>query len=136
MFFGKTSFVRRGAALIIGALFAVAMSSIFAADPSTSATPADKGVQAAPQSNHDSNAPQPNGGENKIGAATQADAPATAKIAKTATPQPTPSQNVTINLIHRLVQRGGTTVLEIQLPKAPPGTAPAEPSAPIRPKGQ
>ncbi|MFZ3375434.1 MAG: putative porin [Chthoniobacterales bacterium] len=109
MFFSKTSFVRRGAALIICAPFALAMLSIFAADPSTSPTPADKGAQAAPQSNRDSNTPQLNGGENKIVATTQADAPVTAKITKTATPQPTPSQNVTINLIHRLVQRGVLT---------------------------
>src|ERR1700732_1991475 len=109
MFFRKTSFVRRGAAVIICALSAVAVLPIFAADPSTSPTPTDKGAQAAPQSNRDSNAPQLNGSENKIVAATQADAPVTAKMTKMATPQPTPSQNITINLIHRLVQRGVLT---------------------------
>jgi hypothetical protein len=37
---------------------------------------------------------------------------------------------------HRLVQRAGATVLEIQLPTAPPGSAPPAPSAPIMPKAQ
>jgi len=109
MFFGKTSSLRRGAALILCALFPVAMLSIFAADPSTSPTPADKGAQATPKSDRDSNSSQVNGSENRTVAATQADAPITAKITKPATPQPTPSQNVTINLIHRLVQRGVLT---------------------------
>src|ERR1700688_1581748 len=109
MFFRKTSFVRRGAAVIICAVSAVAVSSILAADPSTSPTPADKGAEAAPQSNRDSNGTQISGGQNGIVAAAQTNTPVTAKTTKTTTPQPTPSQNVTINLIHRLVQRGVLT---------------------------
>ena len=94
---------------MISALFALAMLPIFAADPSTSPTPADKGAQAAPQPDRDRNGTQISGGQNGIVAAAQANTPVTAKTTKTATPQPTPSQNVTINLIHRLVQRGVLT---------------------------
>ena len=44
--------------------------------------------------------------------------------------------NADVQPQHRLVTRAGATVLEIQLPKAPPGTAPPAPSLPIRPKGE
>ena len=118
MFFSKRKSFQRVAASLGIAAIVVAMISVFAADPpetknAQTTKPAEQSSPPPLQASSDSKpAPEPalkpqNNGETKAEPSVQV---AAAKVKATAaSPQATPSPNVTINLINRLVQRGVLT---------------------------
>ena len=113
----KIPSIQRWLGLVIIALFAVAMISLFAADPKegeAAKSPSSPNQSQVPQlrasdtrsNTQASTRPEVNA---RTGGPSVQLAAAKTKTAATSMPQPTPSQNVTINLINRLVQRGVLT---------------------------
>jgi hypothetical protein len=114
MFFTKSRFAQRVAAFITVGFFATALLSMFAADPPPA--PVDRVAHDPPTlaqneivSQKTNPIPQMSFEGGNLVATNQPGLQAAADTTGSAVPKPTPSQSVTINLIHRLVQRGVLT---------------------------